>query len=49
MKLPSEILAFKLLKQAKLTNKEHLQVLPGMDYNNRDQLYDYAKTSFRKF
>ena len=37
MKLPSEILAFKLLKQVKLTNEEHLLVLTGMDYNNRDQ------------
>lgn len=36
MKLPSEILAFKLLKQAKLTNEERLLVLTGMDYNNRD-------------
>ena len=43
MKLPSEILAFKLLKQAKLTNEERLLVLTGMDYNNRDQLYDHAK------
>ena len=37
MKLPSEILAFKLLKQAKLTNEERLLVLTSMDYNNRDQ------------
>ena len=49
MKLPSEILAFKLLKQAKLTNEERLLVLTGMDYNNRDQLYDQAKKSLRKF
>ena len=49
MKLPSEILAFKLLKQAKLTNEERLLVLTGMDYNNRDQLYDQAKQSLRKF
>ena len=39
MQLTSEMLAFKLLKQAKLTNKESLLVLTGMDYNNRDQLY----------
>ena len=31
MTLPSEILAFKLLKQAKLTNEERLLVLTGMD------------------
>ena len=49
MKLPSEILAFKLLKQAKLTNEERLLVLTGMDYNNRDWLYDQAKKSLRKF
>ena len=49
MKLPSEILAFKLLKQAKLTNEERLLVLTSMDYNNRDQIYDQAKKSLRKF
>ena len=42
MKLPLEILAFKLLKQAKLT-EECLLVLTGMDYNNRDQLYEQAQ------
>ena len=42
MKLPFEILAFKLLKQAKLT-EECLLVLTGMDYNNRDQLYEQAQ------
>ena len=49
MKLPSEILAFKLLKQAKLINEELLLVLTGIDFNNRDQLYDQAKKSLRKF
>ena len=40
MQLPSEILAFKLLKQSKLTIEERSPVLTGMDYNNRDQLYE---------
>ena len=41
--------AFKLLKQAKLTNEEHLLVLTGMDYNNQDQLYEQAQKPLKKF
>ena len=45
MKLPLEILAFKLLKQANLKHDEHLLVLTGMDYIKRNELYEQAKSS----
>ena len=48
MQLPSEILAFKLLKQAKITNKERLLVLTAMDYNKQDQLHEQAQKSLKK-
>ena len=48
MKLPPEILAFKLLKRANLTSEEHLLVLTGMDYTDKATLYDQAKKSLRK-
>ena len=49
MKLPPEILAFKLSKRANLTSGEHLVVLTGMDYTNKSTLYGQAKKSLRKF
>ena len=49
MKLPSEILAFKLLKRANLNHEEHLLVLTGMDYSKRNELYEQAKKSLKKF
>jgi transposase InsO family protein len=49
MTLPSEILAFKLLKCAQITREERMLVLTGMDYTKKDTLYDQAKTSLKKF
>ena len=49
MALPSEILAFKLLKQANLGSEERLLVLTGMDYKNKKELYEQAKLSLKKF
>lgn len=49
MKLPSEILAFKLIRKANITKEEKLLVLTGMNYENRDTLYEEAKTSLKKF
>ena len=43
MKLPSEILAFKLLKHANLNKDEHMTVLTGMDYSKNDTSYEQAK------
>ena len=49
MTLPAEILAFMLLKRANLSNEERLLVLTGMDYSKKDELYEQAKFSLKKF
>ena len=49
MKLPSEILAFKLLKKANITKEEKLLVLTGMNYEQKSTLYEEAKSSLKKF
>ena len=49
MSLPSEILAFKLLKKANITKEEKLLVLTGMNFNNKAYLYEEAKSSLKKF
>jgi len=49
MKLPSEILAFKLLRRANITKDEKMLVLTGMNYEKKDTLYEEAKKSLLKF
>ena len=49
MTLPMPILAFKLLKCAKLTKEEHMLVLTGMNFDEKDNLYEQGKTSSKKF
>ena len=49
MKLPSEILAFKLLQKARINYKERLLVLSGMNYGNRKSMYEDTKSSLKKF
>ena len=49
MRLPSEILAFKLLRRANLSKEEKMVVLTGMNFENRVTLYEEAKTSLKKF
>ena len=49
MSLPSEILAFKLLKKANITKEEKLLVLTGMNFDNKAYLYEEAKASLKKF
>ena len=49
MSLPSEILAFKLLRKANISKEEKLLVLTGMDYSNKVTLYEEAKKSLKKF
>lgn len=49
MTLPPEILAFKLLRKANITKEEKMLVLTGMNYENKDTLYDEAKKSLKKF
>ena len=48
MELPSAILAFKLLRRGNITQEERLLVLTGMNYMEKEKLYDQAKTSFKK-
>ena len=49
MGLPPAIAAFMLLKKANITTDERLLVLTGMDYSDRDQLYEQAKRSLLMF
>ena len=49
MKLPPEILAFQLLKRAKITGEEKMLVLTGMDYGKKEELFEQAKKSLKKF
>ena len=44
MKLPSEILAFNLLKRAKITKEEKT----GINYENQPTLYDEEKRSLKQ-
>ena len=48
MKLPSEIIAFKLLRKANITRKEKMLILTGMNYSHKDTLYEEAKQSLKK-
>ena len=47
--LPSEILAFKLLRRAGISREEKLLVLTGMDYSQKVNLFEQAKKSLKKF
>ena len=49
MKIPSEILAFKLLKKANLTRQENLLILTGMSFDNRGSLFEEAKKALKKY
>lgn len=49
MKLPPEILAFKLLRRANISKEETMIVLTGMNYDEKATLYEQAKSSLKKF
>ena len=49
MKLPSAILAFKLLRRANISREEKLLVMTGLDYSKKDEMYEQAKKSLQKF
>ena len=49
MKLPSEILAFNLLRKANIGKEEKMLFLTGMSYANKETVYEEAKTSLKKF
>ena len=48
MKLPSEILVFKLIRRADISRVEKMLVLTGMNFNNNDSLYEETKQSLKK-
>ena len=47
--LPSEIVAFMLLKRSNLREEERQLVLTGMDYSKKGELYEQAQKSLQKF
>ena len=49
IKLSPEILAFKLLRKAKLSKEMRMLVLTGINISNRNELYEDTKCSLRKF
>ena len=49
MKLPMEILSFKLLRKANIGKEEKQLVLTGMNYEHKETLYEEAKKSLQKF
>ena len=49
MNLPPGILAFKLLRKAKITREEHSIILTEINFKNRATLYDDAKKALKKF
>ena len=49
VKLPSEILALKLLSKANLTERERMIVLTGVNFNDKENMYRNAKNSLIKF
>ena len=49
VKLPSEILALKLLSKANLTERERMIILTGVNFNDKENMYRDAKNSLIKF
>ena len=49
MKLPSTVLAYKLLDAAHLSQQDRMFVLTGVDYSKKDTLYQQTKDALKKF
>ena len=49
IKIPSEILAFKLLRKANLSKQERMFVLTGVNFAEKENMYKETKHSFLKF
>ena len=49
IKIPPEILAFKLLKKENLTRQENLLILTGINFDNRGSLFEEAKKALKKY
>ena len=47
--IPADILAFMMLKRARITKDERLLVITGMNFEKKDELYEQAKKSLKKF
>ena len=47
--LPQTILAFKLLNQANITEEEQMLVKSGIDYEQKETMYDQCIMSIKKF
>ena len=49
IKLSPEILAYKLLRKAKLSKEIRMLVLTGISFSNREEMYEDTKRSLQKF
>ena len=49
MALPTCVLAFKLLDASGLSHRDRQLVLTGVDYSNKDSMYNQMKASLKKF
>lgn len=49
MALPTCVLAFKLLDASGLSHRDRQLVLTGVDYSNKNSMYDQMKASLKKF
>ena len=48
MALPSEVLAFKLIRRANVTKEEKLLVSTGMNYDNKETLFEESEKSMKR-
>ena len=49
IKLPQEILCFELLSSANISKPEKLLILSGINFDKKDNLFEQAKKSLKKF
>ena len=47
--LPGEILAFELIRNARISSAERKLVLTGLDFSKKNEMYNAAKVSLKKF
>ena len=48
MKLPSEMLAFNLIRKANINREEKMLSLTGMNFDYKDSLFEDAKRSLKR-
>ena len=49
MKLPAEVLAYRLIKKANISREEKLLILSELNFENKSALYDDAKKALKKY